>query len=256
MLEFYSSEIDEVKIASVDYKGVQFLSQINYHLDQMTQATKKDTIDQMTEQNKTSVDQLMQISRSQSVNNDYTWSVDQGFSIGVSVSANIQVPFVGGLDTSVQTSYTWNQTKSQTESKSRTWDFSQAVTVPPQKKVAATLMLEKTRPRIPFDLTCTMIGYLDIHARGYKNGKYLTWIWWGPSIADAFAQKPSLANFSYSGNTLYFKSSGTFEANEEIKATIALEESSLINTRSTQKRTIDALPKAPPHHTTIQKAND
>jgi hypothetical protein len=214
---------DDFRNMTVSYSGVQFSSQINYLLDQLNPGEQMDTIDQLEQTNNTSQTQPMSISRSESVTNSYSWSSEHGFSVGVTVSTKIKVPFIGGIDTSVETNYSYTDTETQTEEKTRTWDFTQTVNVAPRTKVIAILMLQKTKPRIPYELTCAITGELGVRADGYKNGTHIATITWTPTVALAVYEKP-LAGFSYNGNTAYFRGSGVFTASEGIKAIIDLTE--------------------------------
>jgi len=223
----------EIKIIKLDYNNVKFNSQINYQLDQFNPNEQMDTIDQLEQYNRTSLVQQMQITRSETVTNSYTWSAEHGFSVGVSVSASFKVPFIGGIDTTVETEYSFNSTESQTEERSRTWAFVQTVNVPPYSRIIALLMIQKTKPSIPFTLSCSMEGNLRVEADIYKNGIKELWYFVEPTIAGIIADKP-LANFSWNGYVAYFKTSGVFQASEGIKALIDLEEFPLARETSSE----------------------
>ncbi|HEU5376129.1 MAG TPA: ETX/MTX2 family pore-forming toxin [Ktedonobacteraceae bacterium] len=233
---------DDVRNIQINYFDVRFNSQINYLLDQLNPGEQMDTIDQLEQSNNTSQTQPMQIRRSESVTNSYSWSSTNGFRVGVSVSTKIKVPFIGGIDTTVETEYSYSSTETQTEERTRTWDFTQTVNVAPYTKVIALLMLQKTQPRIPYELTCSMTENLSINADVYKNGQKQFAVWYAPSVAWIIFKKP-LTGFSYNGNTAYFKGSGVFTANEGIKAIIDLKEYPLNQPeRASKHEVIDVTP--------------
>lgn len=147
-----------------DWSGVHFDSQINYLLDHLNPGEKMDTIDTLEQRNGTSQVQEMQIHRFEEVKSSYTWTSEHGFSVGVSVTASFEVPFLAGLDTTVETSYSYTNTQSQTEERTRGWDFTQTVNVAPHTKVSALLMIQKTQPQIPYTLSCAIAGNLFLSA--------------------------------------------------------------------------------------------
>ncbi|HZO72978.1 MAG TPA: ETX/MTX2 family pore-forming toxin [Ktedonobacteraceae bacterium] len=235
------TDSDEVRNMQLDYSEVRFDSQINYLLDQLNPGEQMDTIDQLEQSNNTSQIQPMQIRRYEEVKNSYTWTSEHGFSVGVTVSAKIKVPFVGGIDTSVETSYSYTSTESQTEEKTRGWDFTQTVNVAPYTKVIALLMLQKTKPRIPYTLSCTITGNVKTAADLYYRGQLKGYYEYAAPVSMYIAIKP-LANFRWEGYAAYFTSSGIFTANEGIKALIDLKETPLQGGRAAEHRIIDVTP--------------
>lgn len=240
LLETYT-DCDEVRILKVDYSKVRFDSQINYLLDQLNPGEQMDTIDQLEQSNNTSQIQPMQIRRYEEVKNSYTWTTEHGFSVGVTVSAKIKVPFVGGIDTSVETSYSYTSTESQTQEKTRGWDFTQTVNVAPYTKVIALLMLQKTKPRIPYTLSCTITENVKIYADLYYRGQKKVYCEDAAPVSWYISRKP-LPNFRWEGYAAYFTSSGIFTANEGIKALIDLKETPLQGGRAAEHRIIDVTP--------------
>lgn len=240
-------QYDTIKITNVRTSSdTQFSSQINYKIDQLVPNTHFDTIDQLEQTNNTSLVQEMQINRSEEVTNSYSWSATHGFSVGISVSSSFKVPFIGGIDTEISTSYSFDTTESQTEERKRTWSFTQKVNVAPQTKVKAIIMLEKTTPRVPFDLSCAITGEFYVHAEGYKNGVKQITISLYPTLAWVVFKRP-LAGFSYSGNTAYFRTSGVFTANEGINGIIDITESPLNDpSRVSKRQTINVTPGMDP----------
>lgn len=255
--KFYFPDVDVLKVQEIIYDAVKFNSEISYDLVSFEPNEQMDTIDQIEQSNKTSEMQPMQITRSETVSNSYTWSAEHGFSVGVSVSASFKVPFVGGLDTTVETQYSYNTTESKTETKSRTWQFQQTVNVPSNSKITALIMLQKTQPKIPFTLTVSMQGFITVYVvyKSKKDGKYYSFpVVPQQGIAGIFSQKP-LANYSVSGRVVYFQTSGVFEASEGLKAIIDItespisaletysEDSSKFNEQPTKSWTIPANPE-------------
>src|ERR1700761_467661 len=169
--------IDELRDIVVDFQRARFDGRIDYNLPAATSSTKMDTIDQIEQSNNTSQIQVMKIARSETISNSYTWATELGFSASVAVTATIKVPFIGGMDTSVGTNFSFSSTRSKTEEKSRTWQFEEQGNVAPRTRVTALLMIQKTTPRVPFTMTCAVTGPIPNRAKAYIKGTYVFDVW-------------------------------------------------------------------------------
>jgi hypothetical protein len=213
---------------SVNYDKAVFTSDCKYKTEPYVENTQKDTIDKLTQNNGTSQTQPMVINRKEEITNSYSWSTEHGFSVGIELKATFKVPVIGGLDTKVSTQYSFKSTTTKTEEKKRTWDFSQTVNVAPEKKVTAILMIEKTRPNIPFELTCAITGTVKVSGEYRVDGRVsLASVESSPAGCILVGKKELPRGFSITGSTLYFKTNGIFTAQEGINARIDLIETPL-----------------------------
>ncbi|WP_181721229.1 ETX/MTX2 family pore-forming toxin [Nocardia gipuzkoensis] len=231
----------DVKFERLVFDFLEFDGDINYHLDQWSPSTVMDTIDTVTETNNTSVPQQTTVIRTEKVTNSYTWSSEHSVSVGISLTSSVKVPFIGGIDTTISTEYSYTSSESKTETKERGWEFHKQLTIPPRSKVTAILMIEKTKPSVPY----TMVGAFGGYIRGEgsytapgQSGKFS----YGFPITSIFAEKP-LAGFRNEGAKTYFRTNGVFVANEGIKAIIDVTETPLDNREPARNYIIDVTPE-------------
>ncbi|QBD77565.1 hypothetical protein EPA93_16830 [Ktedonosporobacter rubrisoli] len=214
--------ITHAQVHELQYGELRFAGDISY-AQQWTPGTTFDTIDEIEENNRTPNPQTAHIERNETVMNSYTWATEEAISLGMSVSASFKVPFVGGIDTSISTDYSFTSTETVTETKERGWKFIQDVLVPPHSKLTAVLKIEKTIPRVPFEMTGAFTGHMITDVS----------IWMGPlqsmlhavryPITTIFERRP-LPNARVEGNTVYLTLKGVFTAAEGMKAIIDLTE--------------------------------
>ncbi|WP_280308458.1 ETX/MTX2 family pore-forming toxin [Nocardia abscessus] len=231
----------DLKFDRLLFDLLEFDGDVTYHLDQWSPSTVMDTIDTVTETNNTSVPQQTTVVRSETVTNSYTWSSEHSVSVGISLTSSVKVPFIGGVDTTVSTEYSFTSSESKTETKERGWEFHKQLTIPPRSKVTAILMIEKTQPSVPY----TMVGAFGGHIGGegtYTAPGTVGSFRYYPTITGIFAEKP-LAGFRNEGAKTYFRTNGVFVANEGIKAVIDVTETPLDNREPARNYTIDVTPE-------------
>lgn len=222
----HAPNVKVTDVRNIQYPNLMTNSEITYLYDSVVPNEVWDTLDFIEERNGTSLIQEFQISRTEETTSSFTWSIESGFTFSVSVGASVKVPFVGGIDTSIETSLSLSTTSSQTEERTRSWEFTKTVKVPPQTIVTARVMLLKTKPRVPFNLNAFFQGNFTAQAyinyQGRPSGFYDV----NESLAKAF-EGYAIPNFSIQNGVLNFKTSGVFQANDGIKGLIDLNESPL-----------------------------
>ncbi|MCM6774730.1 ETX/MTX2 family pore-forming toxin [Nocardia sp. CDC159] len=225
----------EVKKLSLD--RLIFDGAINYHLDESSSSTAMDTIDEVIETNRTSVQQETTVRRHETITNSYTWTTEHSVSVGISVTAEIKVPLIGGVDTTVSTEYSFKSSKSATETKERGWDFEKKIEIPQHTKVTAVLMIEKTKPRVPY----TMVGAFSGYVTGIVETPVINWPVMVP-VSRIFDERP-LAGFRNEGTKTYFHTDGVFEASEGIRALIDVKEEPLAKGEPPRNYIVDVTPE-------------
>jgi len=196
-----------------DYRELHFDGDINYHLEEGTSSTIKDTIDEVDDTNRSSTETtIFRLKRGEKVTNSYSWSSEQSVSVGISVSTTIKVPFVGGIDTTIETNYSFSSTETKTETKERYWEIVKEIPVPPRTKTTAIIMLEKTVPRVPFEMIGEFRGNILLDLGGDQPIRL--------PIAGFFSPEDPLPNVQVQGEKVYFRTSGVFTASEGIRIII------------------------------------
>jgi Clostridium epsilon toxin ETX/Bacillus mosquitocidal toxin MTX2 len=227
-------EYDEVRIEKVEWDEVSFRSRIDYKLDQFTVTENYDSIDRLYQSNGTSLTTTMSINRHETRTDTYSWTNEASFSVGITVSASVKVPFVGGIDTSVETSVSLSKSETHTEEISRGWSWTNEIPVAPGKKVTAVLRLARTKPRVPYVMTVEMNGQPRIYWRAYLKGQYVFSSTQRESLVNLLTFKP-LANFIVPAigdpdrGLVYFKTEGVFTANEGLIAETDLTETPVMS---------------------------
>jgi len=203
------------------YDNLKFTGRIDYHISDAIFQSQFDTIDQLEDSNPSqTATTVVHIEREADVSNTYTWEVSDGFSYGADATAKfgITTPFTAGIDSKVSFEFTFSKKEVTTTTTTRHWKIQEDIPVPPRTKVTSIIKIEKTQPRVPFDVQGAFTGQVAASVRFVTDLPFFSHRVSFP-ITQIFELNP-LANFRVEGDTVYFRSEGIFTANEGIKVII------------------------------------
>lgn len=116
-------------------------------------------------ENNTSVQNTQTFTVSETTTDTYTWSLTAGMKVSTSFSA--EVPFVGGIDNSIEMST--STTETQTQSTARTWSYATQIFVPPHSKIVSSFIVNEATYNVPFTAKVTVRGLVYIQ---FPNNRY------------------------------------------------------------------------------------
>ncbi|MEZ0609291.1 ETX/MTX2 family pore-forming toxin [Fibrella sp. WM1] len=112
--------------------------------------------------NSSSIPQTYTYKQEETTEQSFTWSVTEDLSIGIEVSASVEVPTVAELGTKVTTTVSFSASQQFSTNHSQTWSVEQPVTAPPMTILDTTMVIGTQSYNINWSANCLLTGYVAI----------------------------------------------------------------------------------------------
>jgi len=185
--------------------------------------------------NGSDVAQSQSISLSETSTQTFQWSTTETRSVGVTVSANLTIPGIAQIGTSVSTNMTFSTSKEATISKSQTWNLTDVLTIPAHSTVSAKEVVVCQSYNAPWTATCLLSGMVAVWYRnrweavpGY--GDHFLWFCPIEQMLTAVQQESLIDTTGYTvvgGGVLATTASGTFTGGQGIASQLVLTQTTL-----------------------------
>ncbi|MTH79357.1 ETX/MTX2 family pore-forming toxin [Paracoccus aestuariivivens] len=172
--------------------------------------------------NRTSVEQSQTVSLSKTTTSTFTWSLQEGFKIGMSVKFAVGVPPIASAETTISGELSFSATETKTSTEQRSWQVNQPIKVPANTEVEATLFVDERKFSQRFHSKCTLSGYVCSNSPDRIDGHYF----WFHSVRDIFTRFPQ-PGFRVSGNVVLYEGDGMFEGLMGIRTRLDITERAL-----------------------------
>jgi hypothetical protein len=156
--------------------------------------------------NSTSVEQSETVVLSKTTTSSFTWSLTEGFKIGMSVKFGVGVPPIASAETTISGELSFSSTQSLTSTEQKAWNVTQPVKVPPHSEVDATLLIDERKFSQRFHSKCVLGGYVCSNSPDRINGHYF----WFHSVSEIFSKFPQ-PGFTVQGDQVFYEGDGKFD---------------------------------------------
>ncbi len=170
--------------------------------------------------NGTSLEQSQTVELSKTTTSSFTWSLTEGFKIGMSVKFAAGVPAIASAETSISSELSFSSTQSCTNTEQKTWKVSQPVKVPPGTEVEARLLIEEREFSQRFHSKCILGGFVCSNSPDRINDHYF----WFHHVSEIFSKFPQ-PGFTVRGDQVRYQGDGQFTGLMGVRTRLDLKES-------------------------------
>ncbi|MBV6286166.1 ETX/MTX2 family pore-forming toxin [Pseudomonas aegrilactucae] len=170
--------------------------------------------------NATSVEQSQSVKFSKATSSTFTWSLQEGIKLGMSVTYKVGVAPIMSVETTISGELSFSSTQTNTQTETKTWEVAQPVIVPAKTQVQSVLIIDESRVTQNFHNKFTLSGSVCSNSPSKIDGHY----YWFHSVADIFTKFPQ-AGFTVRGNQVFYSGDGSFDGVAGIGTRLELTES-------------------------------
>jgi len=169
--------------------------------------------------NGTSVEQSQTVELSKTTTSSFTWSLTEGFKIGMSVKFGVGVPPIASAETTISGELSFSSTQSSTNTEQKGWKVSQPVKVPSKTEVEATLLIDERKFSQRFHSKCILGGYVCSNSPDRIGGHYF----WFHDVSAIFSKFPQ-PGFTVRGDQVFYQGDGQFKGLMGVRTRLDLKE--------------------------------
>lgn len=183
----------------------------------VSQSTLKPSfIYQQASSNDSPLPSTMQVSKTETTTSTFTWSLEEGLTLGAKqqAEAKADLPLLAGAE--VQISFTeelsFSSIQTTTDTKTETWTINETVTLAPKMETNATWVINQSQVTCPYTIDISMSGYVaiwfkdKIEYNGPSGGSH--WLWFIP--VGTVAQSVNNPNFTSTDQGAKYSCVGAF----------------------------------------------
>jgi hypothetical protein len=156
--------------------------------------------------NSTSIEQSQAITLSKATTSSFTWSLQEGFKLGMSIKFSVGIPAIASTTTTMSGELSFSATQSTTKTEQRTWQVSQPIRVPPKSEVEAVLFIDERKFSQKFHSKCTLSGYVCSNSPDRIDGHYF----WFHDITNILSKFPQ-PGFTVKNGVVFYQGDGSFD---------------------------------------------
>lgn len=169
--------------------------------------------------NGTTVEQSQTVTLSKTTTSTFTWQLQEGFKIGMSVKFGVGVPPIASAETTISGELSFSSTQAWTNTEQKSWQVNQPVKVPAKREVEATLLIDERQFTQRFHSKCTLGGYVCSNSPDRIHGHYF---WFHP-VSDIVNKFPQ-PGFTARGNVVLYEGDGRFDGLMGVRTRLDLKE--------------------------------
>lgn len=226
---------DRMNLVQKGYEQYMFVAsdmRIEYYADPDTVMNPQFGAEQVLA-NGSSVEQSQTIELQKTTTSSFTWSLTEGFKIGMSVKFAVGVPPIASAETTISSELSFSSTQTSNKTEQKSWKVSQPVKVPPRTEVTATLLIDERKFSQRFHSKCVLSGYVCSNSPDRIEGHYF---WFHP-VSSIFNKYPQ-AGFTVRGDKVYYEGDGVFEGLMGVRTRLNIKESPVGSPRTVQREYI------------------
>lgn len=192
-----------------------------------------DIIAQQTFENDTDDKQGNTIVFSESTTDSFTWSLTEGIKVGATVGAKLAAKgSADGVEAGAEQSgslsveVNFSSTQQWSSSRTRGWNVSQPIVVPPHSKVTSTVTIAQRSYNVEFTSDIVIGGYIAIWNEDKINlGGGEHWLYFFP-VSKVIMDKPQ-PGYEVRGNEVVFKAKGILKGVYGLNSVVKAKQSPL-----------------------------
>ncbi|GLO05680.1 ETX/MTX2 family pore-forming toxin [Pseudomonas putida] len=156
--------------------------------------------------NSTSVEQSQSVRFSKTTSSSFTWSLQEGIKLGMSVTYGVGVAPIMSAKTTISGELSFNATQSDTQTETKTWEVAQPIVVPAKTQVVSVLIIDESRVSQKFHNKFILSGWVCSNSPKRIEGHY----YWFHPVAEIFRQFPQ-PGFTVRGSQVFYEGDGSFD---------------------------------------------